>query len=170
MTEKMWDVRIPFAQATGMQTVRIAAESEQAAIAMVRSGAGQPGTCVLGSAYRGWDELVAEPVELSDASNAVIAALNAAFHRDPTAMHLLLGTDVPCNNALTRDEFVITGTLTVGDEMIPTISPMGLLNGALAAAGLPVVATKWTIRAGESPVLSGFCAYSPSRPREGPIK
>jgi hypothetical protein len=92
-----------------------------------------------------------------------VEALNAAFAADPNAIHALMVNRVPCNQALADDPFVqvdIPPVLAPGNFQVGAI---GLINGVLAANGLPLVAHKWSDELDNDgrPRLVGFCEYVP---------
>ena len=97
---------------------------------------------------------------------AVVAALNAAFAADPQAVHALLCNRVPCNRSLADDPFFVVEESRVLDEGF-TIDALGLVNGVLGAAGLPLVCAKFAGQAGDKSLLLGFEIYEPGKPEPG---
>lgn len=92
-------------------------------------------------------------------------ALDEAFRRDPEAIHAMISNRVPCNTALANDPFVVVEENQVlRSSAVPhyTVGALGLINGVLAAAGLPLVASNWS-DPNEHGVckLIGFCDYTP---------
>lgn len=94
----------------------------------------------------------------------VVAALNGAFAADPGAMRSLMINRVPCNMALANDPYVICeeDRNLAGDHF--SVGALGVINGVLAAAGLPLVAAKWDMREDGPNVFAGFIAYIPPNP------
>lgn len=95
---------------------------------------------------------------------SVIDCLNTAYEADRAAIHSLLCNRVPCNDELGRHQFVIVDFLP-GSECL-TVGALGLLNGALAAAGMPRVAAKWENDSTKSAKLLGFQEYTPDADQE----
>lgn len=96
----------------------------------------------------------------------VVAALNAAFAADPCAIHALIVNRVPCNQALADDPFVQVDCPPVLREGLFQVGAIGLINGVLAAIGLPLAATMFSDEKdddGRSKLL-GFTVYKPSQP------
>lgn len=89
----------------------------------------------------------------------VVAALNAAFAADPGAMRALMINRVPCNMALANDPYVVCeeDRNLAGDHF--SVGTLGVINGVLAAVGMPLVADKWDMREDGPNVFSGFIAY-----------
>lgn len=89
----------------------------------------------------------------------VVAALNAAFAADPGAIRALITNRVPCNMALANDPFVVVeeDRNLAGDHF--AVGTMGVINGVLAAVGMPIVAAKFDMREDGPNVFSGFIAY-----------
>ncbi len=75
-----------------------------------------------------------------DVAAIIVDALNEAFQRDPQAIHSLLCNRVPCNAVLADDPYVcVEPTPRLVDKRYYTVGTLGLVNGVLAAAGLPLV-------------------------------
>lgn len=72
----------------------------------------------------------------------VLSALNQAVKDDPLAVRILLNNLVPCNEALADHPTVVVERHE--EELGHTVGPLGLVNGVLAAAGLPLVASHWS--------------------------
>lgn len=94
----------------------------------------------------------------------VVDALNAAFAADPGAMRSLMINRVPCNMGLCNDPYVICeeDRNLAGDHF--SVGALGVINGVLAAAGLPLVAAKWDMREDGPNVFAGFMAYIQPEP------
>jgi hypothetical protein len=93
----------------------------------------------------------------------VVEALNAAFAADPCAIHALIVNRVPCNQALADDPFVQVDCPPVLREGLFQVGAIGLINGVLAAIGLPLAATMFSDEKdddGRSRLL-GFTVYKP---------
>ncbi len=94
----------------------------------------------------------------------VVAALNAAFAADPGAMRAMMINRVPCNMALANDPYVVCeeDRNLAGDHF--SVGTLGVINGVLAAAGMPLVAAKWDMREDGPNIFAGFIAYIPPKP------
>lgn len=92
----------------------------------------------------------------------VVDALNGAFAADPGAMRALMVNHVPCNMALANDPFVVVAEdrNLAGDHF--NVGTLGVINGVLAAAGMPLVAARWDMREDGPNVFAGFMAYIPT--------
>jgi len=92
-----------------------------------------------------------------------VDCLNAAFAADPNAIHALLVNRVPCRAALADDPYVQVNDSPVLDPGSFQVGALGLINGILAANGLPLVASKWgdTVDEQGRHKLLGFCLYEP---------
>ncbi len=88
---------------------------------------------------------------------AIIDALNGAFARDPDAIRALLCIRMPCNKALLNDPFVQVNTVPMISEESCDVGMLGVINGILAAANLPLVASKW-----KDGKMLGFTIYVPA--------
>lgn len=91
-----------------------------------------------------------------------VRVLNRAFAADPAAIHALICNWVSCNQALADDSTVIVeGNRVVPDVL--TVGALGLVNGVLAEAGLPMVAPKFSDEpdADGRRALLGFCECRP---------
>jgi hypothetical protein len=86
--------------------------------------------------------------------------LDDAYARDPAAIHALLCNRVPCNAALVEDPHVVCERNGVTTQEHFTVGMLGVINGVLAANGLPEVAAQWCI-SGDSRTLLGFVDYVP---------
>lgn len=114
------------------------------------------------------------PAAQPDTANKTVACLNAAFAADPNAIHALICNRVPANQALADDPFIIMEpyppivALSDDPQSLQHVEyyqvwALGLLNGVLAANGLPLVAIKWretTDSDGRGQVI-GFQEYNP---------
>ena len=106
------------------------------------------------------------------AESKTVAALNAAFEADPNAIHSLICNRVPCNSDLAEDPFVVVESPPVLRDGNWQVGAMGLINGVLAANGLPLVASKFTDEQdSEGRVkLLGFCEYVPAKSSSGNLE
>lgn len=94
--------------------------------------------------------------------SAAAKAFDDAFQRDPAAFQALLVCRVPCNQALADDPLIIVETVPTLPDGHFTLGAMGLVNGALSAAGLPLVAARYSEpEDGQPSQLLGFCDYRP---------
>lgn len=100
--------------------------------------------------------------EPSQSVNPAVAALQRAFEADPAALHALCCNRVPCNKALADDEHIVVEPSRVLEEAC-TVGALGLVNGVLAACGLPLVAMQFDQR-DDGIVLKGFCEFRPADP------
>ena len=89
----------------------------------------------------------------------VLGMLNSAFNADPLAMHCLTSNRVPCNEALMNHPQAVVLHENAVSPSAGSISALGLLNGAMLALGLPLVAGQWKEVDDErhSRVLVGYC-------------
>jgi hypothetical protein len=91
----------------------------------------------------------------------MVAALNEARRLDPAAVQCLFKLVVPCAEALADDPFVVVDEIRLvdeaGDRTEFVATPLGTLNGCLAAAGLPKIASCWDDEAR----LTGFRVFDP---------
>ncbi len=83
----------------------------------------------------------------------MIESLNKAYNSDPSAVQLLLKNRVSCNQVLADDSDIKVNENGSGFDF----GALGFLNGALAAANIPIIAAKWS----ENDELIGFCEYIP---------
>lgn len=94
--------------------------------------------------------------------NKIVEVLNEFFRKDPNAIHSLICSRVPCNKSLADDEFVLVSKVEnlKGDHY--QIGVLGLINGVLAANGLPLIAVQFSEEKDEHgrATLLGFCNYS----------
>lgn len=93
----------------------------------------------------------------------VVDALNGAFAADPGAIHALIVNRVPCNQALADDPFVQVDCPPVLRDGLFQVGAIGLINGVLAAIGLPLAATMFSDEKdsdGRSKLI-GFTVYKP---------
>jgi len=73
--------------------------------------------------------------------------LNDALNRDADAINFLFQRKVPCNSALASHRTIVSGERDFeatpanffDQDKNSTISTMGVINGVLAAAGLPLI-------------------------------
>ncbi len=72
----------------------------------------------------------------------VLDCLNSAFKVDPLAIHWLMANRMPCNKSLANHTHIQCRLHNIDGECYTT-SALGILNGVLAAAGLPLVAEKY---------------------------
>ena len=84
-----------------------------------------------------------EDVEALETDSATVRCLNAAFAADPNAMYSLICNRVPCNESLANDQFVVVDKPPIISLDCFQVGMMGVINGVLAANGLPLVATAW---------------------------
>lgn len=96
------------------------------------------------------------------ASHPAVRVLNRAWAADQAAIHALVCNHVPCNQALADDPTIVVDP----NHFMPgraTLGAIGLLNGVLAEAGMPLVALKWSDErdAEGRATLLGFCEYQP---------
>ncbi len=90
-----------------------------------------------------------------------VEALNLAFHEDPGAIRALMVNRVPCNRFLADDHFVqVDRDVNLDGEQF-SVGAIGLVNAALAAHGLPLVASKWEMNEDGPNKFVGFCEYVP---------
>jgi hypothetical protein len=77
-----------------------------------------------------------------------VTCLNEAFERDPGAIHTLIVNRIPCNAALADDPLIQVGlgfaSVKNEDQQYFQVGALGLINGVLAANGLPLVAVKFS--------------------------
>lgn len=66
---------------------------------------------------------------------AVHECLQSAFQADPAAMRALMCNRVPCNQALADHPLIVCRPAGAADYV--QVGALGLLNGVLAALGLP---------------------------------
>ena len=99
---------------------------------------------------------------MSAEMSIVARRLDTAFHKDPEAIHSLLSDKAVCRQCLAADRFVMCESNPVLGFPCWTVSALGLLNGALLAAGLPAVIGKFIDgKDGKPSQLVGFCDYQP---------
>ena len=90
--------------------------------------------------------------------------LTRAFQEDPNAMHSLMTINIPCNESLADDAFIIVNSPRVlehsGDKKFFQVGMIGVINGILTCLGSPLVAIKFS-EPDESGVrrIVGFCEY-----------
>jgi hypothetical protein len=91
----------------------------------------------------------------------IIDSLNSAYKADPGAIHSLICNVVPCNSALVDHPNVVVAENQVTKQY--TVGALGLVNGVLSAAGLPLVAIKWSDTKDKDGryTFLGFCEYTP---------
>lgn len=95
----------------------------------------------------------------------IVDCLNSAYAADPDAIHALIAFNrIPCNQKLVDHPDVVVGKNNITGGW--TVGSLGLLNGALTAAGLPRVAIKWSDIKNEKGIYDflGFCVYDPNKP------
>lgn len=89
---------------------------------------------------------------------AILSCLNQAYKDDEAAMHALVANRIPCNQQLADHP-----TIQVSDNKVCAgfnVGCLGIINGVLAAAGIPLVAAKWVIEEeGKPNKFVGFCEY-----------
>jgi hypothetical protein len=104
------------------------------------------------------------PAELNRAAiiHNMVDCLNTAFRADPAAVHLLTCHPVRVNTQLADHPHVIVDFVPGLPRMSAWgVTPIGLLNGLLTSAGLPVIATQWDRSDPTHPVLVGFTWREP---------
>lgn len=92
-----------------------------------------------------------------------VDCLNAAFAADPNAIHALLLNRVPCNQSLADDPYILVDAAQTLPAGFFQVGALGLVNGVLAANGLPLVAVQFSESVdieGRHKIL-GFCRYEP---------
>lgn len=91
----------------------------------------------------------------------MIDCLNRAFSNDPAAIHALICNRVPCNQELAEHPNIPVDINVVGTGF--SVGALGLLNGALDAAGMQKIAIKMSDEKDEfgRAKMLGFCEYSP---------
>lgn len=101
----------------------------------------------------------------------IVEALNEAFDDDQNAMHALVNNRIPCNDQMARRSLLVCSKNVTADGW--SIGAMGLLNGALLAADMPIVAIKFSEpdKSGRSRIV-GFQVYPYDVPigEEGELK
>lgn len=102
---------------------------------------------------------------------SILHCLNSAYNADPEAIHAVLCSMSPCKGkGLYKHPHVIVNDSRVKKGRY-TLSPFGVINGILTAAGLPRVAMKWEVKKGRNgadntTVFVGFVEYKdPSKKR-----
>jgi hypothetical protein len=97
--------------------------------------------------------------------NKTVAMLNAAFNADPNAIYTLICNRIPCNAAMANTPHVRTHRIRA-KKNCNQIGALGLINGALSANGLPLVAASFEPVTGQfgEPRLIGFVEYIPLKP------
>lgn len=88
---------------------------------------------------------------------AVLRCLNTALAADPGAMTALTTNRVPCSTVLADHPHVIVNTTRAG--FYASVGMLGVLNGVLAAMGLPAVAIVQTDTDASDPI-SQFVEYA----------
>lgn len=90
--------------------------------------------------------------------DAMVDILNQAFAVAPGEIHALICNCVPANQALLDMPHIL---VDAHHEQFKTLSMIGVINGMLSAAGLPLVAIKWSEDRDERGAfeLLGFCPY-----------
>lgn len=73
--------------------------------------------------------------------NQILGCLNSAFKADPGGMHCLMCTRVPTNQEMLDHPHVMVRREGVADYK--SLGPLGVINGLLSAAGLPIVALQF---------------------------
>lgn len=97
--------------------------------------------------------------------NKTVELLNAAFAKDPNAVHALIINRVPCNREFAYDPHIPVDVVPVLPGEHFQVDAIGLINGILSANGMPLVAAKWSDERDEEGrfKLVGFCEYKPSQ-------
>lgn len=98
----------------------------------------------------------------AEQTQAILNCLTTAFEADPGAIFALMTNRVPTNQAMIDHPHMVCDEAYVVSKP-PTLSALGLLNGVLSAAGLPVVAAKWELneaKPNEPQRFQGFCAFN----------
>ncbi len=116
---------------------------------------------VIAEICRGWLELHDSLAAKHSDDNPTVTLLRRLFAGDPNAITCLLTqTYVPCNQSVIDDPHAVAHA-TPCDALPQSfmLGALGLINGVLAANGLPEVATQWTHDCGGR--LIGFQKYKP---------
>ena len=71
-------------------------------------------------------------------------AMQTAFEADPCAIHSLMVNRVPCNLALADDPFIVVDMSPVLETECFQVGALGLINGVLAANGLPLICAEFS--------------------------
>jgi hypothetical protein len=74
-------------------------------------------------------------------------------------MHALIANRVPCNDKMTNHPHIICDPIRVLQDERSMVGTLGLLNGVLAAMGLPAVCS--IVRDDPRQTLQGFDLYRP---------
>lgn len=86
--------------------------------------------------------------------------LNAAFQADPGAIHSLMRNHVECNEQLADDPFIpVEGSNFLPGGRRWFVSALGLINGVLAANGLPKVGRRFDSEDGDE-MTTGFQVWT----------
>lgn len=99
-----------------------------------------------------------DPIDPDAAVDRIVEALDTAFKSDPQAIHALISCYVPCNRALADDPHVQVWSPDMESE--PVVRPIGLINGVLAAAGLPLISGVWEAGVNSDHLTKGFCGFA----------
>ncbi len=87
----------------------------------------------------------------------ILRSLNEAVEQDAAAIQTLIGQRVPCNEALADHATIQCGLQhPAAGELGWTVGPLGLINGVLGAAGIPLIAAQFDDETGN---FVGFCDY-----------
>jgi hypothetical protein len=103
-----------------------------------------------------------DATEAEAMTQRAVDALNEAFKRDPAAMHALVATGIPCNQALADDPFIIVDQMPVlKGGPYHSVRLGGVLAGIMDAIGLPKIATHWSDLTDDDgrKKMIGFCVY-----------
>lgn len=95
-----------------------------------------------------------------------VECLNKAFEADPNAINALMINRVPCNLEFAHHPLIPVDESRVLNPGLFQVGALGLVNGVLAAHGLPLVAAKWddTPDAEGRHRLLGFTEFTPGEP------
>jgi len=96
--------------------------------------------------------------------NKTVNTMNNAFKNDPAAIRALMCNRVPCNGYLADDPVVqVDLDIHIEGEHF-TVGALGLINGVLAANGLPLLSMMWDdeLVIGVPCQFLGFTEYVPS--------
>lgn len=88
----------------------------------------------------------------------VLATLNSAYHRDPSAIHALMCNRVPCNDYLANHPHVVVQGNKALVYEFPYVGTLGLINGILSSLGVQKVAMEWDDSVAPYKFI-GFVAY-----------
>lgn len=91
----------------------------------------------------------------------ILNCLNSAYQNDKAAIGVLLINRVPCNKKLADHKHVVCEESKVYGTYF--VGALGLINGILSAAELPLVATMFDDQTNK---FLGFCKYENKEEKE----